>query len=362
VGQPRFQSPPEAGAHGPSALSILAGARHPDRFALPCCAFFLGEVIAVAADENAERERRSIVRALRQELESLRRAGLDRIPAAPPARPAAAAAAAAEKRVPARPTAAAGSAEPPPEEKAPPPAQHAGTLFETEPPAHQASRPWALAARVTPLESSLFGASAFDLALVPPCDRPAALADLAGKVSVCTKCRYLAETRTQTVFGTGSPEARLMFIGEAPGADEDRLGEPFVGRAGRLLNDMITRGMGLTREQVYIANILKCRPPENRNPLPDEMDNCLPYLEEQIATIRPGFLCLLGRVALTALLKTSLSMNKARGKWHHYRGIPAIVTFHPAYLLRRPDFKKEAWEDLQMLMKEMGLKPPPRAR
>jgi DNA polymerase len=183
------------------------------------------------------------------------------------------------------------------------------------------------------------------------------LSALAAEVAVCRKCPHLAETRTQTVFGVGSSQTRLMFIGEAPGADEDRQGEPFVGRAGQLLNDMITKGMGLTREQVYIANILKCRPPENRNPTVDESNNCLGYLEQQIAIIRPEFLCLLGRVAVQGLLNTTHSMSRLRGKWHRYCGIPTIATYHPAYLLRKPDFKREAWDDLQMLMAAMGLKP-----
>jgi uracil-DNA glycosylase len=183
---------------------------------------------------------------------------------------------------------------------------------------------------------------------------------MAAQVAVCRKCPHLAETRTQTVFGTGSSAARLMFIGEAPGADEDRLGKPFVGRAGQLLTDMITKGMGLARDQVYIANILKCRPPENRTPTSEESDNCIGYLEEQIAIIRPEFLCLLGRVAFQGLLRTSLAMGKARGKWYRYRGLPTMVTYHPAYLLRKPEFKRDAWEDLQMLMKEMGLPAPDR--
>ena len=151
-----------------------------------------------------------------------------------------------------------------------------------------------------------------------------------------------------------------MFIGEAPGADEDRTGRPFVGKAGVLLTDMITKGMGLAREDVYIANIVKCRPPENRNPEPEEIAHCLPYLEEQIAIIRPEFLCILGKVAASTLLQTALPMNRLRGRWHTYRGIPAIATWHPAYLLRTPTAKKEAWDDLQMLMKRMGLKVPER--
>jgi DNA polymerase len=177
---------------------------------------------------------------------------------------------------------------------------------------------------------------------------------------VCTKCSELAATRTQTVFADGSPTARLMFIGEAPGADEDRQGVPFVGRAGQLLTDMITKGMGLKRQDVYIANILKCRPPENRDPTLEESSNCIGYLERQIEVVRPEFLCLLGRVAVSTLLETTLSMSKLRGKWYRYRGIPTIVTYHPAYLLRSPAFKKESWEDLQMLMNAMGL--PVRAR
>jgi uracil-DNA glycosylase len=311
----------------------------------------------VADDSSAEADRRHLVRAVRQQLESLRRAGLDRIPALPYGVAAGGSPAPASAPGETRP-----EQLPPPAAAPQPTALRANTLFDTAAPAPESSRPWALAAGITPLETSLFGASAFEMPIVPPCDRPAVLADQAGTVAACVKCRYLAETRTQTVFGTGSPEARLMFIGEAPGAEEDRLGEPFVGRAGQLLTDMITKGMGLARDQVYIANILKCRPPENRNPTPEEMDNCFPYLDQQIATIRPEFLCLLGRIAVTALLKTTLSMSKARGKWHRYRGIPTIVTYHPAYLLRKPESKKETWEDLQMLMKEMGLQPPPRAR
>jgi DNA polymerase len=204
---------------------------------------------------------------------------------------------------------------------------------------------------------SLFGGADFAIPPVPGCDREAMLSALAAEVAGCRKCPQLADSRTQTVFGVGSSQTRLMFIGEAPGADEDRQGEPFVGRAGQLLNDMITKGMGLKREQVYIANILKCRPPENRTPSVDEANNCLGYLEQQIAIIRPEFICLLGRVAVQGLLNTTNSMGKLRGKWHRYRGIPTIATYHPAYLLRKPESKREAWEDLQMLMAAMGLKP-----
>jgi uracil-DNA glycosylase family 4 len=206
----------------------------------------------------------------------------------------------------------------------------------------------------------LFDEPTIDEPVIPPAERLAALSVLAAEVATCARCPHLAETRTQTVFGTGSPTARLMFIGEAPGADEDRLGQPFIGRAGALLTDMITKGMGLSRDDVYIANVLKSRPPENRTPLPDEVANCLPYLDRQIAIIRPEFLCLLGKSAVTALLETSLPMSRLRGKWYRYRGIPTVVTWHPAYLLRNPAAKRETWADLQLLMQAMGIRPPQR--
>src|SRR5262249_7946295 len=200
--------------------------------------------------------------------------------------------------------------------------------------------------------------------LVPADERPAVLGAAAAEVSRCTRCPHLAATRTQTVFGTGSPTARLMFVGEAPGADEDRLREPFGGPAGQLLTAMITKGMGLSREQVYIANALKCRPPENRTPTPEEVANCSSYLEHQIAVIRPEFLCLLGRTAAGALLDLTpaTTMGQLRRRWHRYRGIKTLVTYHPSYLLRNPAAKKDAWEDLQLLMKEMGMQVPRRSR
>jgi DNA polymerase len=208
---------------------------------------------------------------------------------------------------------------------------------------------------------SLFGSTDFDIPPVPANERPARLQTLATEVAACTRCTELAQTRTQTVFGVGAAAARLMFIGEAPGGEEDRQGEPFVGRAGQLLTDMITKGMGLSRDQVYIANILKCRPPENRNPSYEECANCVGYLEQQMAIIRPEFICMLGLVAAQTLLETTQTLGRLRSRWHSYRGIRTIVTYHPAYLLRSPGFKKQAWEDLQMLMKEMGL-PLPKSR
>lgn len=173
-------------------------------------------------------------------------------------------------------------------------------------------------------------------------------------VAGCTACELHA-ARTQTVFGVGDRRARLMVVGEAPGADEDRQGEPFVGRAGQLLNEML-RAMGFAREQVYIANILKCRPPDNRDPLPAEVASCEAYLKRQIELVQPALILALGRVAAQNLLKTQASLARLRGKCHTFNAgeghgeIPVVVTFHPAYLLRAPKEKRSVWEDLQYAM------------
>jgi len=166
----------------------------------------------------------------------------------------------------------------------------------------------------------------------------------------CTLCP-LGHTRTEFVYGVGNPEADIMFIGEAPGRDEDLKGEPFVGRAGKLL-DKILEAMKLTRQDVYIANILKCRPPDNRDPQPDEMKLCMPYLKEQIRLIKPKFICALGRIAAHGLLETTTPLGQLRGKWHRFEGIPLIVTYHPAALLRFQQYKRPTWEDMQTLMAE----------
>lgn len=167
---------------------------------------------------------------------------------------------------------------------------------------------------------------------------------LARSVEQCQKCE-LHKTRKTTVFGTGNQEANWLFIGEAPGADEDRQGEPFVGRAGQLLNAMLF-ALGLKREQVYIANVLKCRPPNNRDPRPDEVKKCEPYLARQIQLLQPGVIITLGRHAAHNLLKTELSLGRLRGQRMNYQNIPVVVTYHPAYLLRNPADKRKAWEDL----------------
>jgi uracil-DNA glycosylase family 4 len=173
----------------------------------------------------------------------------------------------------------------------------------------------------------------------------------------CTRCRLAKQGRKQIVFGVGNPRAELMFIGEAPGADEDQQGEPFVGRAGQLLNNMI-KAMGLRREDIYIANIIKCRPPGNRTPERDECETCSPFLMRQIATIRPKVLVALGAVAAKTLLAINAPMSELRGKWYDFRGTKLAVTYHPAFLLRDPRQKKEAWKDLQMVMKDLGLVAP----
>jgi len=163
----------------------------------------------------------------------------------------------------------------------------------------------------------------------------------------CQLCP-LGETRNKFVYGVGSPNAGLMFIGEAPGAEEDRRGEPFVGRAGQLLDKILT-AIDLSREHVYIANMLKCRPPGNRDPQPDEMAKCLPYLQEQIRLIKPKLICLLGRIAAQGLLKTTTPLGKLRGRWHELEGVPTLVSYHPAALLRFPAYKKDTWEDMKTL-------------
>ena len=194
-------------------------------------------------------------------------------------------------------------------------------------------------------------------AKLPPViqDRPAALKAIRADIGDCTRCR-LHKGRTNLVFGVGNVNADLMFVGEGPGADEDAQGEPFVGRAGQLLNNMIS-AMGLTREDVYIANVVKCRPPGNRTPEKDECDTCSPFLMRQIEVIKPKVIVALGAVAAKNLLAMNDSMANLRGRWYDFKGSKLIVTYHPAYLLRDPRQKKETWKDLQMAMKELGLKP-----
>lgn len=200
-----------------------------------------------------------------------------------------------------------------------------------------------------------------DLQIAPPLptvigDKPSALKLIREDIGDCTRCR-LHKGRTNLVFGVGNVNADLMFVGEGPGADEDAKGEPFVGRAGQLLNNMIS-AMGIKREDVYIANVVKCRPPSNRTPEKDECDTCSPFLMRQIDIIQPKVIVALGAVAAKNLLAVNDSMANLRGRWYDFRDSKLVVTYHPAYLLRDPRQKKEAWKDLQMVMKFLGLNPP----
>jgi len=201
-----------------------------------------------------------------------------------------------------------------------------------------------------------------DLAPMPevrlaPSDKPAALEAIRQDIGDCTRCPLAYAGRHTIVFADGDPNARLMFVGEGPGADEDAQGLPFVGKAGQLLNNMIG-AMGLKREQVYIANIVKCRPPANRVPEPVEANTCSQFLLRQIDVVQPEIIVALGSTAATYLLGVKQSLAGLRGRWHSCRGAKLVVTYHPAFLLRDPRQKGEAWKDLQMVMKEMGLKAP----
>jgi len=194
------------------------------------------------------------------------------------------------------------------------------------------------------------------LAKTASTDKLAALAAIRADIGDCKRCR-LCDQRTNIVFGVGDPDTRILFVGEGPGADEDAQGEPFVGRAGQLLNNMIT-AMGVSREQIYIANVVKCRPPGNRTPENDECNTCSPFLLRQIEVIAPEMIVALGATAAKTLLEVNEPMSKLRGHVHDFRGTPLIATYHPAYLLRDPRQKGEAWKDLQLVMKHLGMTPP----
>ena len=195
-----------------------------------------------------------------------------------------------------------------------------------------------------------------------PVQRLHELTVLADRVRGCTRCPELAATRTQTVFGVGPVGAEILFVGEAPGADEDRQGEPFVGAAGQMLNRIIAAS-GLRREDIFICNILRCRPPGNRQPKPEEAANCREYLEGSIALVRPKVICCWGAVAAQNLLQTKTGITRLRGRFYEYQGIPVLCTFHPASLLegRSPEKKKDVWEDMKMLLAKIG-RPIPGAR
>ena len=213
------------------------------------------------------------------------------------------------------------------------------------------SRPGTNASATLPATPPATLPSALPVALPAWEQTQSALETIREKIGDCQRCK-LHNHRTHIVFGTGNPRADLVFIGEAPGQDEDLKGEPFVGKAGQLLTRMI-RAMALSRDQVYIANIVKCRPPGNRNPEPEEIASCEPFLAEQLLAIRPAVICALGSFAAQTLLQTRVKISQLRGKFHLYRGIKVMPTFHPAYLLRNPQDKNRVWEDLQMVMAEL---------
>jgi uracil-DNA glycosylase family 4 len=193
----------------------------------------------------------------------------------------------------------------------------------------------------------------------PPISAPALEAQHSGallavreELGDCTRCK-LSKKRTNIVFGEGNPQASLVFVGEGPGFEEDQQARPFVGAAGQLLTDIIVKGMKLKREDVYICNIVKCRPPDNRNPEPDEIETCVPFLVKQLEAIKPSVIVALGNVAAKTLLKTSEGISSLRGNWNTYQGIPLMPTFHPAYLLRNPKDKTLVWKDIQQVMAEL---------
>ena len=220
------------------------------------------------------------------------------------------------------------------------------------------------AASAKPVASAPSGASVMALPFSSPClnsnERLDVFAKMRKEVAACVACPALVRNRTQTVFGVGNVNAKIVFFGEAPGADEDKQGEPFVGRAGQLLTKII-EACTFKREDVYIMNVLKCRPPDNRVPEPDETANCRPFFEKQFDTIQPEYIVCVGATPAQALLETTLSIGKLRGKFHSYRGIKVVCTYHPAYLLRNPDAKKFVWDDLQMMLRDMGIDPAKRS-
>src|SRR5712691_737625 len=192
-----------------------------------------------------------------------------------------------------------------------------------------------------------------DLFLSPTVQTVQTLEELRAEIGDCRRCK-LCQGRTKIVFGGGNPRAELVFVGEGPGRDEDLKGEPFVGRAGQLLTEIITKGMKMRREDVYIANVVKCRPPENRNPEPDEIAACEPFLVKQLDLIKPRIIVALGTFAAQTLLKSKTPISRLRGVWHTYQGIKLMPTLHPAYLLRNPNDKRLVWQDIQAVLREMG--------
>jgi uracil-DNA glycosylase family 4 len=282
----------------------------------------------MSRDLTAPEHRRMVLDSVRDYLEQLAEEGLEGLPATAPARTAA-------------PKAAAPAAKPQ--------ARAASTPAPDDPSSRAAA---ASSPRPAPAPIEL-------LSRYPGLEKTATLEELSAFIGDCQRCK-LAPLRTHLVFGVGNPQADLMFVGEAPGADEDARGEPFVGRAGQLLTDIIERGMGLSRADVYICNVIKCRPPDNRNPEPDEVAACEPFLMRQIDLVRPRAIVALGTFAVQALLKVKTPISRLRGNWQEVRGVKLMPTFHPAYLLRSPGEKRLVWQDIQEVMKLLGLEIPAR--
>ena len=273
--------------------------------------------------ESSQSDRQSVARQVRQHLESMKRAGVEFLPAAAPL-----------------PVAA------PPPSAAPVPVN--APAIQPATPVEAASP---VVAPVALFQEPTIVAAAEEA--LNPEQRRHDLTVLAERVKSCTRCDELVANRSRTVFGVGPINPELCFIGEAPGMDEDRQGEPFVGAAGQLLNRIIA-ACGMKREEVYIANICKCRPPKNRTPLPQEAANCREYLDHQLELVKPKFICTLGACATQNLLQTTIGIMKLRGSWREYRGIPVMCTLHPSYLLRVPEAKKDVWDDMKKLLQRMG--------
>jgi DNA polymerase len=232
----------------------------------------------------------------------------------------------------------------------PPPVPHdAPLLARAEEPRRPAPDPVPIAPPRAP-EPALPSTTAL-LRVLAKCDDLDEIREVLGD---CTRCKLARMGRTQVVYGVGNPKAEVMFVGEAPGHDEDQQGEPFVGKAGQLLTRIIEGGLGMKRSDVYIANILKCRPPQNRDPEADEVAACRGFVEAQIRVVRPKLIVTLGRHATQTLLATDVGMTKLRGKWQSFRGIPVMPTFHPAYVLRNPEAKRPVWEDVQEVLRHLG--------
>ncbi|WP_010585105.1 uracil-DNA glycosylase [Schlesneria paludicola] len=291
-------------------------------------------------DENSERIRNAVI----QRLEDLRRAGVTHWKQIQPAAPVVIAAAPV-----AHPASVAVAAVSTPPKTATPVASAPRTnlLGETE-------RSQVPPRKVSPPVTPAAPAVPFQPLNLPLAERIAGLAALQARVKDCTRCHELATTRTQTVFGVGNPEAKIMFVGEAPGADEDAQGEPFVGRSGQLLNDII-KACRMRREEIYICNVLRCRPPSNRLPTPVEAGHCREYLDGQIAHVNPEYIVCWGACAAQNLLAVTEPIGKLRGRFHSYGRAKVLCTYHPSYLMRNPAAKKDVWEDMKTLFLDMGI-------